>query len=137
MLAAAGGPDVHPHAVSPPAERARWDKDMLNFNTDLRALEGFFLDIIARRLSTPDTIAAVGMTFFGTQGPWYTVGYRMAVVIEQRFGRKELIRCMTDPRRLLSRYDSAAIGINRSRGKDTLTLWSAQLLGALGGDRLR
>ncbi len=29
MLAAAGGPSVHPHAVSDPAERARWDKDML------------------------------------------------------------------------------------------------------------
>ncbi len=30
MLAAAGGPNVDPHAVSPAAERSRWDKDLLN-----------------------------------------------------------------------------------------------------------
>ena len=41
MLAAAGGPDVHPHAVSSPEERARWDKDMLNFNDDLKKVECF------------------------------------------------------------------------------------------------
>jgi len=28
MLAAAGGPAIHPHAVSSPEERARWDKDV-------------------------------------------------------------------------------------------------------------
>jgi hypothetical protein len=42
VLAAAGGPDVHPHAVSSPDERARWDKDMLNFNEDLKKVETFF-----------------------------------------------------------------------------------------------
>jgi hypothetical protein len=30
MLAAAGGPDVHPHAVSGADERARWDTDVAN-----------------------------------------------------------------------------------------------------------
>ncbi len=36
MLAAAGGPDVHPHAASSPEERARWDRDVANFNDDLK-----------------------------------------------------------------------------------------------------
>jgi hypothetical protein len=39
MLAAAGGPDVHPHAVSASDERARWDKDVANFNDDLKNVQ--------------------------------------------------------------------------------------------------
>jgi len=131
MLAAAGGPDVHPHAESPAAERARWDNDMANFNRDLRALEGFFVDVIARHLATPDTIQAVASTFYGIQGPWYTVGWKMAVIIEQRFGRPELIRCMIDPKRLLNRYAVAAADYNRTHS-DTLALWSPPLLAAMG-----
>jgi len=45
MLAAAGGPDVHPHAVSKPEDRARWDHDMANFNQDLKPVEKFLLDV--------------------------------------------------------------------------------------------
>ncbi len=131
MLAAAGGPDVHPHAESPAAEGARWDKDIANFNRDLRVLEGFFLDVIARRLATPDTIRAVASTFYGIQGPWYTVGWKMAVVIEKAFGRPELIRCMIDPKQLLERYNAAAADHNRTHA-DTLALWSPRLLAAMG-----
>ncbi|HZM99490.1 MAG TPA: DUF5700 domain-containing putative Zn-dependent protease, partial [Pyrinomonadaceae bacterium] len=46
MLAAAGGPDVHPHAVSNPEDRARWDKDLGNFNDDLKKVEKFLLDVL-------------------------------------------------------------------------------------------
>lgn len=130
MLAAAGGPDVHPHAVSTTADRARWDHDMASFNRDLRTLDGFFRDILSRRLATADTIQAVASTFYGIQGPWYTVGWKMAVMIEKRFGRPELIRCMTDPGRLLRRYDAAAAGYNRTH-PDSLGRWSPQLLRAL------
>ena len=42
MLAAAGGPDIHPHAVSDAKERARWDHDLANFNEDLKKVESFF-----------------------------------------------------------------------------------------------
>lgn len=38
MLAAAGGPDIDPHAASSPKEHARWDHDMANFNQDVGAL---------------------------------------------------------------------------------------------------
>jgi putative zinc-dependent peptidase DUF5700 len=130
MLAAAGGPHVHPHAVSPAADRARWDRDMTHFNRDLGVLQQFFWDVITRRLATPDTVSAVASTFYGEQGPWYTVGWKMAVLIEERFGRAELIRCMTDPARLFQRYNTAAAVRNRSRAA-TLAQWSPELVAAL------
>ncbi|HSD46929.1 MAG TPA: DUF5700 domain-containing putative Zn-dependent protease, partial [Pyrinomonadaceae bacterium] len=51
MLAAAGGPDVHPHAVSSAEERARWDKDLGNFNSDLRTVDTFFTEILEGKLT--------------------------------------------------------------------------------------
>lgn len=132
MLAAAGGPDVHPHAVSPPEERARWDRDVSHFNEDLRALERFFLDVMSTRLAGEDTVNAIGFSFFGEQGPWYTVGWKMAVTIERRYGRAVLIRCMEDPRLLLDRYNEAAADHNRTQA-DTLARWSPALLGAIAG----
>jgi putative zinc-dependent peptidase DUF5700 len=130
MLAAAGGPEVHPHAVSPPEDRARWDRDVARFNEDLPALDRFFLDVLAKRLATEDTVNAVGFSFFGEQGPWYTVGWKMAVTIERRYGRAVLIQCMEDPRLLLDRYNAAAADYNRTH-PDTLARWSPVLLRAI------
>lgn len=132
MLAAAGGPDVDPHAASSPAEHARWDHDLANFNQDLGALQQFFLETINGTLSTQDAINAKAYTFFGdAQGPWYTVGYKMAVIVEKRFGRKILIECMLDPRELLARYNEAAKETNQ-RGESTLALWSPDLMQKIG-----
>jgi hypothetical protein len=130
MLAAAGGPHVHPHAVSPAADRRRWDRDVAHFNRDLRTLEKFFQDVISRRLATPDTVSAAASAFYGEQGPWYTVGWKMAVMIEKRFGRAELIRCMTDPARLIQRYNAAAAEYNQSH-RDRLARWSPDLVANL------
>jgi hypothetical protein len=130
MLAAAGGPEVHPHSVSAEADRARWDHDITQFNQNLKVLDQFFASILDGRLATADTAQAIAFTFYGVQGPWYTVGWKMAVTIERRFGRPELIRCMTDPYRLLARYNAAAADYNRSHA-DTLALWSESLLNAL------
>lgn len=132
MLAAAGGPDVHPHAVSPPEERARWDRDVSRFNEDLRAVERFFLDVTSRRLAGEDTVNAIGFSFFGEQGPWYTVGWTMAVTIERRYGRAVLIQCMEDPRLLLASYNEAAADHNQTHA-DTLARWSPALLRAIAG----
>jgi hypothetical protein len=134
MLAAAGGPDVHPHAVSNPEERLRWDHDMANFNHDLKAVETFFLDLINGRLKTEDEQKQAGYSFFGEQGPWYTVGYKMAVMVEKRYGRAALIECMEDPRKLLGRYNLAAAAYNATH-EDHLERWSQELLDAVG-DRL-
>jgi len=132
MLAAAGGPEVHPHAVSSLEDRARWERDVARFNEDVRALERFFLDVIAKRLATDATVNAVGFSFFGEQGPWYTVGWKMAVTIERRYGRSVLIQCMEDPRLLLDKYNEAAADHNRMH-RDTLARWSPVLLRVIAG----
>jgi len=131
MLAAAGSADVHPHAVSPPEERARWDRDMESFGSDLATLDRFFLDVLDGKISDPGSIDEKASSFYGTQGPWYTVGYRMAVVVEKRFGRPALIDAMLDPRKLLVLYNRAASEQQRS-GATPLALWSARLLAGIG-----
>lgn len=135
MLAAAGSPDVHPHAMSPQKDRARWDHDMENVGKDLKSLETFFLDVIEGRLKTEDEISERAFSFFGIQGPWYTVGYEMAAVIERREGRAKLIECMSDPRRLLATYNRVAKELN-AKGKQQLPLWSPELLSLIGAEAL-
>jgi hypothetical protein len=127
MLAAAGGPDIHPHAVSSAQERARWDHDMANFNQDVTTLQNFFLDIINHKFKTDDEVRDKASEFYGVQGPWYTVGYKMAVIVEKRYGRATLIDGMIDAREFLARYNSAASELNHSQ-KDQLALWSPELM---------
>jgi hypothetical protein len=130
MLAAAGGPGVHPHAVSSPEVRARWDKDVANFNDDLKKVETFFLGILDNRL-TQDEVQQTASSFYGVQGPWYTVGWKMSVLIEKTFGRRKLIECMCDQRKLLQTYNRAAGKYNR-RSRAPLPLWSERLLRSIG-----
>jgi hypothetical protein len=127
MLAAAGSPDVHPHANSSPEDRARWDRDLANFDSDLKSVERFFFDILDGRLKTEEEQKKIGMQFFGVQGPWYTVGYKMAVMVEKRFGRARLIEAMLDHRQLLALYNQAAAEQN-ARGGEKLAVWSSELL---------
>jgi hypothetical protein len=131
MLAAAGGPDAHPHAASPPEVRARWDKDVANFNEDLKKVEKFFIDILEKRLTEEAKIREAGFKFFGLQGPWYTVGWKMAVTIEQTYGRARLIACLCDTRNLLATYNDAATRTNRA-AHAPLALWSTALIKGLG-----
>ncbi|MGH9367536.1 MAG: DUF5700 domain-containing putative Zn-dependent protease [Thermoanaerobaculia bacterium] len=127
MLAAAGGPDAHPHAASPAEERQRWDRDMERADHDLRALDAFFQKVLEGRLAG-EKADERGYSFFGIQGPWYTVGYRMAVSIEKAFGRAELIRSFCDARRLPGAYNRAAerLGLPGAR-------WSPAVAGAFSG----
>jgi Putative zinc dependent peptidase (DUF5700) len=130
MLAAAGGPNVNPHAESLPEERARWDRSMTHYNENLGRLDRFFLAIAEKRLTDPREIRKEGYSFFGIQGPWYTVGWKMAVTIERTYGRARLIGCLCDPLRFLETYNSAAAEQNRA-GHARLALWSPELLRAL------
>jgi hypothetical protein len=129
ILAAAGGMDIHPHATSLPEDRQRWDRDMANFNDDLRKVEKFFLDVLENRLTEEEREKAA-RSFYGVQGPWYTVGWKMAVTIEKVYGREKLIECMCDQRKLLSTYNSAAARLNHST-RESLALWSPSLVKAL------
>jgi hypothetical protein len=128
MLAAAGGPDVHPHEHSAAADRERWDRDLARFDEDLKKVEAFFLDVVDGRLATEEEIRKVGMTFFGVQGPWYTVGWKMAVVVEKRFGRAVLVEGMRRPDRLLATYNRAAASASAH--------WSEDFLRRLGAEPL-
>lgn len=133
MLAAAGGPDVHPHAVSTAEERARWDQDLAKFNEDLRTVERFFVGILEKRL-TNEEIQQTASSFYGVQGPWYTVGWQMSVVIEQAYGRAELIECMCDQRKLLATYNRAVTKLRRQSGKP-LASWSRVLINGIKGTK--
>ena len=44
MLAAAGGPDIHPHLNSSPQDRARWEAGLRNVRQDIHSVEAFLLD---------------------------------------------------------------------------------------------
>src|SRR5215470_17927486 len=131
-----GGPDVDPHSASSEAERARWSRDLANFNSDLLSVNGFFLDKLSGKLPDKAAVTEKASSFFGVQGPWYTVGYRMAVIVEKRFGRQKLIETMPDPRRLLVLYNQAATEYNTSASvvTDHLPLWSAELLKEVGAN---
>jgi hypothetical protein len=127
MLAAAGGPEVDPHEASTKAEHARWEHDMANFNSDLPAVNTFFLDILGGKFANQAALEEKGSSFFGAQGPWYTVGYKMAVIVEKRYGRDALIQTMLDPRRLLILYNRAAAEKNAA-SNEKLPLWSEQVI---------
>ncbi len=116
MLAAAGSADVNPHKFSLPEDRVRWDNDVANFASDLRTVEKFFLDLAGGKLSEKDE-GDLASSFYGIQGPWYTVGWQMAVVIEKTFGRPKLIECMCDRRQLLPTYNKAVKKFNRKNNR--------------------
>lgn len=122
MLAAAGGPDVHPHQFSKAEDRARWDHDVANFDADLKTVEAFFNEILENKL-TSEKIQDKAFSFFGIQGPWYTVGWKMAVTIEETFGRQKLIDTMCDPYLFLSTYNEAAV-----KQKQAMATWSPAFL---------
>ncbi len=130
VLAAAGGPDESPTRFVQPKIKKNWEEGMKNFNRDVKTVDTFFRDAIDQRLKD-DAADQKAFEFYGNiQGPWYTVGYKMAVMVERRFGRAALIECILDPRLLLERYNQAATEANAS-SRDTLALWSPEVLKAV------
>ncbi|MFL5385429.1 MAG: DUF5700 domain-containing putative Zn-dependent protease [Longimicrobiaceae bacterium] len=131
VLAAAGGPNVHPHASSPAAERAVWERDVAKWKTDFAALERFLLDVAHDRAGTDEEMTRRGFTFIATdsipQGAFYTVGWTMGATIERELGRAALVGAMCDRPALLRLYNRAALRIN-GRGREQLPLWSDELL---------
>ena len=116
--------------------RENWERGKRDFSADLEKVSDFFLQVLNGTLQG-DAIGQKGAEFFGLQGPWYTVGYRMAVMIEERYGRAKLIDCMRDPRLLLARYNAIAEEMNarlprRQSGTEAstglLALWPREIL---------
>jgi len=129
MLAAAGAYNIHPHIASDPTERADWDASMVSFDSDLKNVEAFLRDVATGRLSG-DAENKAGFAFFGVQGPWYTVGWKMASIIEKEYGRDKLIDVSCDRRRLLKTYNSAARKYE-AKHDEKLAVWSEDLLDLL------
>ena len=135
MLAAAGGPDVDPVATESQEIKDYWVRGKRDFNSDLTKVSDFFLQVLNGKLQD-EAIGEKASEFFGLQGPWYTVGYKMAVMVERRYGRAALIECMSDPRLLLARYNAAAEEINMRPVMQTsmdqeaqpLALWPHEIL---------
>jgi hypothetical protein len=128
VLAAAGGPNVHPHEVDTPEARARWDRDFANVERDQADVIAFFGQILDGTLSG-DAADKAGFKFFGdAQGPWYTVGWKMARTIELRFGRQRLIDCICDIRYFIPSYNAAVRETRLARGPN----WPEPLATAFG-----
>ena len=126
MLAAAGGTKNHPHSVSDLEEKKRWDKDVANFNVNLKLIEKFFLNLSNEKLTDEKEIETA-RSFYGIQGPWYTVGWKMGVVIEETFGRSKLIECMCDKTMLFKTYNEAVPKYNQANN-EKLAFWSTNLI---------
>ena len=129
VLAAAGSPDVSPMADYPERDRVLWDLETERFGANLDDLNQFFLDTIHGDLRN-DAVAHEGSIFFGYRGPWYTVGYRMAVTIERELGRPALVATLGDPRDFVARYNEAAVRENAKNGGH-LPFFSAEILKAV------
>jgi hypothetical protein len=127
VLAAAGSADVHPLRDSNNDQRIRWDQDMKFVDQEFIQVNQFFLDVVGGGFAKLEVADHVAFTFFGYRGPWYMVGYKMGVVVEKRFGRAVLVECMSDPRKLLEKYNEAAREQNAA-GKEKLPLWSDEVL---------
>src|SRR2546428_174160 len=117
------------HAPSASQElKDNWARGNRDFSADLTKVRDFFLLVLNGRLQG-EAASQKASEFFGLQGPWYTVGYKMAVMVEKRYGRAALIECMRDRRLLLVRYHAAAQEMNARPGAgDLLVLWPGEIL---------
>lgn len=128
VLAAAGGRRGHPYAAAAPDARAAWQSGTASYPAEFARVERFFLDIVDEQVAGEE-IDKRAFEFFGLLGPWYTVGWKMAVTIEEELGREELIRAFCDSRTLLATYDRAAAA-REARTGERLPRWDARVLAA-------
>jgi hypothetical protein len=125
MLAAAGSPSAHPHAADDDTVRARWDHDVANAALDVEELSRFFTSVLDGEVASADSVQSHASTYFGAQGPWYTVGWLMAATIERELGRDALIGSLCEPTRFIARYNDAVL---KHACGAALPMWNAQLV---------
>ena len=127
MLAAAGGPHIHPNDHDPEL-KTFWDQRMVSYDQDFYAVNRFFCDLLAEKYDQEEAMEK-GFEMMGIQGPWYTVGWKTATVIELVFGKRCLIQCIADPAQLFSTYNRATRVYNQNHGT-SLPTWSLELVEA-------
>lgn len=129
MLAAAGGADRHPHADSAPEVRATWDRGVARFERDLREQDAFFARVVRGEAGDAAAVAEVMRGYYGEQGPWYTVGWRMAETLERVGGRPAVVEAFCRPGGVFSAYNDAARALNAAG--EALPLWSPEVVAAM------
>jgi hypothetical protein len=121
-LAAAGGPQNDPQKNGEKGTlQEAWRGEMAKYDENFAKLQSFFLDVTSGKLKG-DEASKRAFEFFGLLGPWYSVGYKMAVTIEQAFGRDAVIAAFCDQRTLMSTYNRA---VDKTGAK--LPKWDARL----------
>lgn len=130
MVAAAGGSHIHPHADRTAKERKEWDANLAQFDKQFAELNALFLNILDGKAGDEAALKRKLMSYFGVQGPWYTVGWKMAATIEMQLGKKRVIDAFCDSADLLAAYNQAAAQQNRTGGEH-LPLWDARLVDSL------
>jgi len=133
VLAASGGPLVHPDLTWSKPDQEEWKRDIIDARHSMTRLERFFVSLADGSLSDPDSARAQGMAFFGNRGPWYTVGWQMADAVERAFGRERLIATLCDMRQLAIAYQ-AAIPILAAQYGGELPRWSDAMMAAMRGE---
>jgi hypothetical protein len=134
MLAAAGSPSVNPHATDDDTIQARWNRDVAHAPADIDELSRFFTSVLDGRITSADSVEQQASTYFGVQGPWYTVGWLMASTIEKELGRDVLVRSLCEPTRFIALYNDAARRANAGGG--TLPTWNPDLVTRLASLRV-
>lgn len=121
-LAAAGG-GSRPRLKNDALEE--WDRQIARLPENFATAQTF-LTRVARGELDADAQRKEGMELFGIVGPWYTVGWHMAVTIEEELGHETLLRATCDQRLLLATYNEAATKRMKRTG-ESLPLWDESL----------
>ena len=128
MLAASGGADRHPSCHDLELKK-NWDKRMEFFEADFLRVNQFFADLLNHQYDEEEAMKR-GLEMMGTQGPWYTVGWQVAVTIERVYGRQCLVECIANPTLLFATFNRAAEIYNRDN-RVSLPTWSQELITAV------
>ncbi len=126
VLAASGGLHGQPYAAFDPKVREAWKSGLANRDAEFARVESFFNEVLDERLKGNE-VDKRAFEFFGIVGPWYTVGWRMAVTIEEELGRTALIDAFCHIETLLATYNRAAAAHEKRTG-ERLPRWSARLV---------
>lgn len=133
MLAAAGSPTVNPHAADDDTIQVRWNRDVAHAPADIDELSRFFGSVLDGRVTSADSVEQQARTYYGVQGPWYTIGWLMASTIERQLGRDALVGSLCEPTHFIALYNDAARRA-KARGA-TLPTWNPSLVARLASLR--